>query len=409
MLDRLLRLAAALAVLLPLALAGCDGDDDAATAPQGDAVVVYSSLPLEAGSAQRQAAAIVAGIRLALAERDGRAGDLEVEYRSLNNASLEDGGPAPEVEAANARTAVQDDSAVAYIGAISFEATAIAVPILNETGMVQVSPAATYDGLTKATAAAQRGEPEKYYPTEERTFARLVPIDSLQARVLAGVMADAGCRDAFVAAAGDTASTALARALVNAARARGIALAGQLVIDPEEPDLDSAASVARESEAGCAVFSGPASRSAALTLEQVAAALPGARLFGSDGVCRRGFANPDSGVPRAVGDRIVCTSVTRDLAEYPGGERIAAALDHPEPDPYVLYGYEAMRLVLDAVEQAGRDRRRIREIVMGTRARRSPLGTYDLDADGDTSLDAYGVYRMHGGQLRLDRVVSPTG
>lgn len=406
MLDRLL-MVAALAVALPLALAGCDGDDDPATQPEGDKVTVYSSLPLEGGSSQSQAAAIVAGIRLALGERDGRAGELEVEYRSLNNASVEEGGPAPGIEAGNARTTIQDDSAVAYIGSISFEATAIAIPILNEIGMVQISPAATYDGLTKATAAAQRGEPEKYYPTEQRNFARIVPIDSLQARVLAAVMADAGCRDAFVAAAGDTASAALARALVAAGRGRGVALSGQLIVDPEEADPEAAARVARESGAGCAAFVGPASQAAALTIEQVATALPDARLFGSDGVCRRGFANPDSGLPRPVGDRMVCTSVTREVGEYPGGEELASELDHP--DPYALYGYEAMRLVLDAIEEGGRDRERVRELVMATRDRESPLGKYSLDAAGDTSLDDYGVYRMRGGRLRLDRVSSPGG
>ena len=409
MADRLRTAAALVAAALLLVIAGCDGDDDPETQPTGDKVRVYSSLPLEAGPSQRQAAAIVAGIELALAERDGRAGELEVEYRSLNNASADDGGTAPGMEAGNARTAIQDDEAVAYIGSTSFEATAIAIPITGESGMVQVSPAATYDGLTKATAAAQRGEPDKYYPTELRNFARLVPIDSLQARVLAEVLAGAGCRDMLVAAAGDTASTALARALVAAARAAGVRLAGQLVVDPEEPDPDDATSAARESETGCAVFVGPASAAAAVTIERIAAALPDAHLFGSDGVCRRGFANPDAGLPRPVGDRLTCTSVTRDVEGYPGGEAIAAELDHPDPDAYALYGYEAMRLVLDAIEKGGRDREQVRGLVMATRDRESPLGTYSLDNDGDTTLDTYGVYRMRGGRLRLMRVARPGG
>lgn len=399
--DRLLRGAAVLAAGLALVAPGCGGDE-AETRPQGHTVRVYSSLPLEGGSSRRQAAAIVAGIRLALADRRGRAGDLRVEYRSLNNASPGDGGPEPGIEAGNARTAAHDDAAVAYIGSISFEATAISIPILNERRMVQVSPAATYDGLTKATPAAQRGEPEKYYPTEERNFARLVPIDSLQARALAAVMAEAGCRDAFTAVAADTASGALGRALVRAGSARGIRSAGQVAVDSEEPDIDDVARLARESAASCAVLVAPAEASSVLVLEQIAAALPRARLFGSDGICRSAFASPATGVARAVGDRATCTAVVRDVDSYPGAGRVDTR------EPHALYGYEAMSLILDAVERAGGDREAVRAAVMGTRARRSPIGAYGLDADGDTSLAEFGVYRMAGGRLRLDRVTRPT-
>jgi branched-chain amino acid transport system substrate-binding protein len=403
MADRLLRAAAALAAMLLLVLAGCNGDDEAAEEPpQGDSVTVYSSFPLEAGDRER-GAAIVDGIELALEERGGRAGELEVRYRSLNNATADDGGPAPGVEAGNARTAVQDESAVAYIGSLTFEATAIALPILNEVGLLQVAPATTYDGLTKATPVAQRGEPEKYYPTEERTFVRLVPIDSLQARVLAGVMAEAGCRSAFVAAGADTASGALARALVAAGSGRGVELAGQFVVDPEEPEPEDAGRLAGESAADCAVLAAPASAATAAVLERVAAALPDARLFGSDGICRPGFASPDTGVAREVGDRMTCVAVVRDLDTYSGAGQVGV------DDPWALYGYEAMRLVLDAVERAGRDRERVRELVMATRGRRSALGTYALDPDGDTTLDAYGVYRMRAGTLRLRQVAHAGG
>ena len=398
----------ALTAVTALLVAGCDGGEDGTTqSGGGDHVTVYSSLPLQAGTSRSQAAAIVAGIELALRERHGRAGDLRVEYRSLDDSTREEGGPAPGSEAANARNAVQDHTAVAYIGAMSFESTAISIPVLNEGGMVQVSPAATYDGLTKETPAAQRGEPEKYYPTQERTFARIVPIDSLQARVLAGTMRAAGCRDAYIVQEGATASSALGRALASDIGTRGMKLAGQAVVDTEDPDLDALAGQARDSGAGCAVYTGDASEATVQVYETIADALPGTRLFGADGVCRAGFVNPADGLPEVVGDRLTCTSVTRDIDTYPGGERIARRLPAGARDAHALYGYEAMRLVLDAIAKGGADRHKVRETLMATRDRRSPLGTYSFDENGDTTLAEYGVYRARGGRLRLQRVSRP--
>lgn len=397
----------ACAAALALGVGGCGGGDETAPAASRGRVTVYSSLPLGAGTDRRQAAAVVAGIELALRERRGRAGAVQVDYRSLDDSTADDAGPAPEREAANARTAVQDEAAVAYIGAMTFESTAISIPVLNEAGLVQVSPAVTYDGLTKETPAAQRGEPEKYYPTRERTFARIVPIDSLQARVLARLMRDSGCRDAYVVQEGATASAALGRALAAEVRARGMTLAGQVPVDPDEPDLDALARQARDARAGCVAYTGDASPGAVRIYATLAAALPQARLFGADGVCRAGFVNPRVGLPEAVGDRLACTSVTRDLGAYAGGEQIARRLPLAERDPHALYGYEAMRLVLDSVAKGGADRRAVREAVMATSGRRSVLGSYGLDEDGDTTLADYGIYRARAGRLRFRGVARP--
>ena len=40
---------------------------------------------------------------------------------------------------------------------------------------MQVSPASTAVGLTKLVPGAEKGEPDKFYPSGERSFARVVP------------------------------------------------------------------------------------------------------------------------------------------------------------------------------------------------------------------------------------------
>jgi branched-chain amino acid transport system substrate-binding protein len=69
-------------------------------------------------------------------------------------------------------------------------------------------------------------------------------------------------------------------------------------------------------------------------------------------------------------------------------------------DPAAAYGYESMGLLLDAIRRAGSngsDRGAVIDEVLSTRDRRSVLGTYSIDGDGDTTLDSVSGYRISDG------------
>jgi branched-chain amino acid transport system substrate-binding protein len=76
-----------------------------------------------------------------------------------------------------------------------------------------------------------------------------------------------------------------------------------------------------------------------------------------------------------------------------------------EIDPYAVYGYEAMAVVCDAIAQGGDDKKAVIDAFFSTKGRESPLGVYDIDADGDTTLSDYGGYRAEGGKLTFDKVI----
>jgi branched-chain amino acid transport system substrate-binding protein len=68
--------------------------------------------------------------------------------------------------------------------------------------------------------------------------------------------------------------------------------------------------------------------------------------------------------------------------------------------PAAAYGYESMALLLDAIRRAGGDgddRGAVVDEVLSTRDRRSVLGTYSIDGNGDTTLDAVSGYRISDG------------
>ena len=79
-----------------------------------------------------------------------------------------------------------------------------------------------------------------------------------------------------------------------------------------------------------------------------------------------------------------------------------------EAGPYVLYGYEAMSVVLAAIRGAGahgNDRQTVIDRFFATRDRDSVLGRYSMQSNGETTLARYGVDRVENGRAVFLRAI----
>jgi branched-chain amino acid transport system substrate-binding protein len=397
---------------------GDDDDDDGGGAGGGgETVNVYSSLPLQ-GATRPQTTAMVDGIKLALKQNNNKAGDLTVKYTSLDDSTAQAGTWTPEAASANARRVAQDDAAIAYIGEFNSGASAISIPILNEVPIAQISPANTAVGLTSDEPGADEGEPEKYYPTGERHYLRIVPKDTIQGAALATLMQQDGCQNAYILNDKEVYGAGLSRNIESSAEEVGLEILANEGIDPKAPNFRSQAATMRSEGADCFVFSGITANGAVQLYKDVAAALPDAKLYGPDGVAESGFADPaEGGIPADVASRVKVTVATLSPDEYPPeGQKFFSDFEseygEPNPDPYAIYGYEAMRLVLDTCEQLGpdcTDRQAMIDALFQTKGRTSVLGTYDIDENGDTTLTDYGVYTIKGGELEFDQTIKAEG
>jgi branched-chain amino acid transport system substrate-binding protein len=399
---------------------GDDDDDDGGggeAAEGGGTVNVYSSLPLQ-GASRPQTTAMVEGIRLALQQNQGKAGDLTVKYTSLDDSTAQAGTWTPEATSANARRVAQDDSAVAYIGEFNSGASAISLPLLNEVPIAQISPANTAVGLTSDEPGADEGEPDKYYPTGERHYLRIVPKDTIQGAALATLMSEDGCGNVYILNDKEVYGAGLSRNIESSAQEIGLEVLANEGIDPKAPNFRSQAATMKSEGAECFVFSGITANGAVQLYKDVAAALPDAQLYGPDGVAESGFSDPaEGGIPADVASRVKVTVATLAPDQYPPEGRkffedFEAEYGEPNPDPYAIYGYEAMRLVLDTCEQLGADctdRQAMIDALFNTKGRESVLGTYDIDENGDTTLTDYGVYKIEGGELAFDQTIKAEG
>jgi branched-chain amino acid transport system substrate-binding protein len=409
---------------IAVAAAGCSSSSSSTTstgttsspAASGNTVDIYSSLPMQ-GASNAQTIPLVNGIKLALAQAGGKAGQWTVNYQVLDDSTAAAGKWDPGQTAANARKVASDPKAVFYIGEFNSGASEVSIPILNEAGIPQVSPANTYVGLTTSLPGSAPGEPQKYYPTGKRTYLRIVPIDSIQAAADLIAMHNAGCTKVAVANDKEAYGAGLATLLELEKGYYGVTITSNTGIDPTAPNFRSYASTISGQGADCFFFAGITANGAVQIVKDVHSAIPTAKIFGGDGVCTSTWTNASQGgVPAAIDPLMQCTVATQDLSAYPGGKAFLAAYQAKygvsSPDPYAIYGYAVMQLALNTIKNLGaqgNSKSAILTALFADKSIQSVLGTYGFDANGDTTLKSYGVYKVgSNGDPVFFQTVTPT-
>ncbi len=386
---------------LALGTGGCGGVSSASNT--GNQLTIYSSLPLQGPSAVNTTQ-IVAGEKLALADAQGHVGQFKVSYDSLDDSNPQTGEYDPGATATDAKTAAQDSSTIAYLGDYNSGASALSLPIVNEAGILQVSPASPYVGLTSAQDAGQ-DEPDRFYPTGQRTFGRLMPADPVQAAALVAVMRKLHVRRVYVLDDQDPFQMPLAQIVASDAQAAGIEVSGidglDLAAATEASEFGGEVGKVRASGAQAVFFSGGTAPGTAALWRQLYASDHQLALLGANTMINAKFI-------AAIGAAASSTYLTTPLLPtrlYPAAAvhvlRAYKRQFGETPGAYALYGYETMSAVLTAIRQAGahgNEREAVTKQFFRIRDRDSVLGRYSIEPNGDSTLTSYAVDRIVGGR-----------
>jgi branched-chain amino acid transport system substrate-binding protein len=404
-----------------MTVAACGSNDNESNSGgsagiSGDTLTIYSSLPLQ-GTSKGQSEAVISGEKLALKQASNKVGKYTIKYVSLDDSTAQNPGTADEAQtASNARKAVQDKSTIFYLGEFNSGGTKVSLPILNKANIPQISPSNTYVGLTTNKPGSEPGEPDKYYPAQKRTYARVVPADDIQAAALVTTMKEDGCKSVHIFNDKTTYGAGLARNIELAAEAQSLKVEGNDGTDRNAPNYRS---LAAKVKADCFVGSGVTGENYVQVFKDVAAANPTAKLYGPDGVAEEAFTNPaKGGIPADVGARTKITVATLGLEEFKKRNNAEAEkffTDYEKeygdasPDPYAIYGYETMSLALASLKAVGdkaNDREAVRaQLLENTKDRESALGVYSIDENGDTTLTDYGLYLIKNGEPAFEKVI----
>jgi branched-chain amino acid transport system substrate-binding protein len=399
------------------ALGACGGDDNSSTSGGAStsagggskAVTVYSSLPFDPTDRQ-QTEDVVKGEKLALSQVNNKGGSCTITYKSLDDSTAQAGQWDPGQTSSNARKAAADKSAIAYLGEFNSGASAISIPITNQANLQQISPSNTALELTKNPGPSGKGAPEKYYPSGKRTYARVVAADHIQGAAQGEWMKELGVKKLYEANDKQVYGSGVAKTTGDAAKLNGIQVVGNDGIDIKAANYRALAQKIKSSGADAFFFGGITASNGVQLYKDVWAANPGIKLFGPDGVAETSFT---SKLPPDAQKNTYITVGTIDPKDYPPeGQKFfqdfKAKYGTATPEPYAIYGYEAMSLLLDAMKRAGdkcNDRQAIIDQVFATKDKKSVLGTYSIDKDGDVTTNQFGRFFVKGGKLSYDKTV----
>jgi branched-chain amino acid transport system substrate-binding protein len=230
-------------------------------------------------------------------------------------------------------------------------------------------------------------------------------------------MKQAGCTRVAVANDKTPYGAGLATLLELTKGLYGITITSNTGIDPKAPNYRSYAATIKGQGANCFEFAGIVSNGGVQITKDVHTALPAAKIFGPDGMCTSSWtAASAGGVPASIDPLIECTVATQNLTAYPGGKKFLAeyqkAYPGPAPDPYAIYGYEAMELGLNTIASLGANgdnKADVLKALFAVKDRSSVLGTYGFDKNGDTTLTAYGLYKVgSNGDPVFYKTITPT-
>ncbi|MGH2862986.1 MAG: branched-chain amino acid ABC transporter substrate-binding protein [Solirubrobacteraceae bacterium] len=411
------RMAVAASVVVAASVGGVASSSakTARAAAGSSAVDWYSGLPLS-GSTSAQTGPAVKGIKLALKQAGDKAGHYTINYTSLNDATAAAGAWTAEATSAAAHKAAADSKAIYYIGEFNSGASEVSMPILNEAGIAQDSPANTYVGLTASLkGVTQPGEPGKYFPTGKRTFTRIVPADNVQGASDLLAFQQAGCKRLAVFDDTQAYGAGLAAVLKATAKMYGIQIVDVASDAQVEPDYTSVAQKFASDGAQCVELSATtATVGGTAFVSAVHASLPKATIVGPDGMCTSAWATTSP---------VLCTVATLNMKSYPGGVAFLKAYKKAygvsNPDPYSIYGYASAQLGLDALKsvKAGLSGKALRvamvKAMFHVKNVSTVLGKTSIDSAGDTTLTAYGLYKLtptkngKSDNIAFDKVLKP--
>jgi branched-chain amino acid transport system substrate-binding protein len=407
---------AALAAVAPIAvalgIAGCGGVGvSGASSTIGNQLTIYSSLPLQ-GPSGPNSQQIVDGEKLALSEAGGRIGPFKISYLSMDDSNAKSGEWDPGITATNAKTAAEDTSTIAYLGDYNSGASAVSLPLINASGILQISPSSPYVGLTSSLDAGQ-DEPERFYPSGKRTFGRLQPGDPAQAEAQVKLMEGLGVKRLYVLDDEGPFEVPLSEILASDAQRAGVEVAAHDSLDMTHTSattsFKSEVSKVAESGAQAVFFAGGTGTGTVALWKQLHSADPKLLLLGSSDMVNSEFTS-EIGADAGASTYLTTPILPVGLYPPPAAQVLARyrRIFGGEGNAYALYGYETMSAALLAIRRAGlrgNSRQAVVEEFLAIRNRNSVIGRYSIEPDGETTLSTYGSDRVEGGQAVFYKVL----
>ena len=177
---------------------------------------------------------------------------------------------------------------IGVVGTFNSGCAKIIVPILNRANpgpVAMVSPANTSPGLTKDGPGAEPGEPDKYYPTGKRNYARVVAQRPDPGPGRREVREGLGLKKVYILNDKQTYGFGVATTFKGAAQKLGLKVAGFKGWDAKQSSYEALANAIKASGADAIFLGGIICNNGAKLIKDLKPGVPDAKLIAPDGFC----------------------------------------------------------------------------------------------------------------------------
>jgi len=386
-----------------------DGDPD---------YLIASDLPLIGGS-REQTVQMNKAIAYVLQQQNWKAGKYKIAFQPCNDASAQLAKWDPTKCSANAHAYVGNKSLIGVIGTFNSGCAAIEIPVLNKApggGLQLLSPANTYGCLTEPCAGP---EPEKYYPSGKRTYARVAPSDPNQGAVDAKFMKDKGATSVYILNDKEAYGLGVAKNFKGAAQSLGMKVLGFSAYDPKAPNYQALFTQIKNKNPDSVFIGGLIDENSGQLINDKVSVLGDntkVKLMLPDGFTTDSvFQRSQGGTPEANGAYFSVAGVGID--KYKGAAQtfingFKSQLGGKPVDPYAILGAQAAKVLLDAIAKSDGTRGSVIDNVFKTHVNNGLIGSFSLNKNGDLAgakgaALLFTIYVGQGNHLKTLLTTSP--
>jgi branched-chain amino acid transport system substrate-binding protein len=374
--------------------------------------IIASDLPLQ-GANRALTTEMNKAIAFILDQQGWKAGKYTVGFQACDDSTAQAGGWDSAKCTANAAAYARDSSVIGIIGTFNSGCAKLEIPTNNRAPggpIAMVSPANTYPGLTVGGPGTAPGEPNVYYPTGKRNYARVVWTDQYQGAA-DGIFAKTKMhlKSVYVLTDKQTYGQGIATLFKRAAQKLGIAVKGFKAWDANATSYESIGTAIKQSGAQGVFLGGIVCNNGGKLIKDLRAVL--GKKFP--------ILIPDGWTPFSATGQTSGGASDGAYISYPGipvsalkgaGAKFVKGFTKATgkvPDPYTAYAAQAAQVLLGAIAKSDGSRGSVTKGLFGLNVTNGILGNFKIDQNGDTTLGTVSFGRMQGQDAKFVGLISP--
>jgi branched-chain amino acid transport system substrate-binding protein len=376
-------------------------------------LIIASDLPLQ-GANRALTTEMNRAIAFVLAQQGWKAGKYTVGFQACDDSTAQQGSWDSAKCSANANAYARERSVIGVIGTFNSGCAKLEIPIANRAPggpLAMVSPSNTYPGLTVGGPGTAPGEPNVYYPTKNRNYARVVWTDQFQGAADAlFAQQNLKLKSVYVLTDKETYGQGIATLFQNAAKKLKIDVKGFQGWDSSATSYESIATAVKSSGAQGVFLGGIVCNNGGKLIKDLRAVL-GANFP---------ILMPDGWTPFSATGQTSGGASNGAYISYPGipvtalkgaGRKFVQGFRKANggklPDPYTAYAAQAAQVMLTSIAKSNGTRAEVAKGLFGLKVTNGILGNFSIDKNGDTTLGTVTFGRMRGENATFVKLITP--